>query len=96
MQAEQAGIQIIGVSANSIGDHQRFRANEQLNFPLVADLDGKMCASFGTCPNFTPGLPNFLSRVAFLVNEAGVIESIYNIEGPEEQIGALMDWVTAK
>ncbi len=96
MQAEQAGIQIIGVSANSIADHQRFRANDNLNFPLVADVDGQMCKAFDTCPNFTPGLPNFLSRVAFLVNADGVIESIYNIEGPEAQINALMDWVTAR
>jgi peroxiredoxin Q/BCP len=96
VQADGAGINIIGVSANSIADHQRFRANQKLNFPLVSDIDGKMCAAFGACPNFTPGLPNFLSRVAFLVNADGTITNIYNIEGPEEQISALMDWVTTK
>jgi peroxiredoxin Q/BCP len=94
VQADQAGINIIGASANSIEAHQRFRANQLLNFPLVADTGGQMCAAFGTCPNFTPGTINFLSRVAFLVNPDGTIAGIYNIEGPEAQIQSLMDLVT--
>jgi peroxiredoxin Q/BCP len=96
VQADQAGINIIGVSANSIEAHQRFRANQLLNFPLVADTGGQMCAAFSTCPNFVPGIINFLSRTAFLVNEDGTVAGVYNIEGPEAQINALMDWVTAK
>ncbi len=94
MQADQAGINIIGVSANTIAAHQRFRANQQLNFPLVADTDGKMCAAFGACPNFTPGQINFLSRMAFLVNPDGTVAGVYNIEGPDAQIQSLMDLVT--
>jgi peroxiredoxin Q/BCP len=96
VQAEQAGITIIGVSGNNPADHQRFRNNQQLNFPLASDTEGQMCKAFGTCPNFVPGIINFFSRVAFLVNEDGTVAGVFNIEGPEAQINALMDWVTAR
>lgn len=41
------GYQIIGVSKDSAASHKKFAENNQLQFPLVADTDGKLCELAG-------------------------------------------------
>ena len=43
----QMGYQIIGVSKDSQESHQKFIANQNLPFPLVADTEGKLCQEAG-------------------------------------------------
>lgn len=38
---------ILGVSKDSVTDHQKFKEKYALPFPLLADVDGKVCEAFG-------------------------------------------------
>ena len=42
-----AGYAVVGVSADSAASHSRFKEKQQLNFPLVADVERKTIEAFG-------------------------------------------------
>ncbi|WP_077023595.1 peroxiredoxin [Fuerstiella marisgermanici] len=43
----QAGIKVVGVSGDSVKNHQLFKKAHSLNFPLLADVDGSIAKAFG-------------------------------------------------
>jgi peroxiredoxin Q/BCP len=49
----EAGIEVVGVSGDSVRNHQLFKQKENLNFTLLADTEGKVAQAFGV--PFTPG-----------------------------------------
>lgn len=46
-ELKAAGVQIVGVSGDSVKNHQLFKKDKSLSFPLLADEDGKVAAAFG-------------------------------------------------
>jgi len=42
----KAGVQVVGVSRDPVASHDKFAARESLPFPLLADLDEKVCKLF--------------------------------------------------
>ena len=42
-----AGYAVVGISADSVASHLRFKEKQQLNFPLIADVDKKTIEAFG-------------------------------------------------
>jgi peroxiredoxin Q/BCP len=45
-QLQQLGYQVIGVSRDSVKSHEKFIANQQINFALVSDTDEQLCQYF--------------------------------------------------
>ena len=43
----RAGAVVLGVSRDSVASHQKFKTKYQINFPLLADIDGKLCEAYG-------------------------------------------------
>ena len=43
---QQLGYQVIGVSRDSVKSHEKFIANQQINFALVSDTDEQLCQYF--------------------------------------------------
>ena len=41
------GAEVVGVSANSVAEHQMFKKEKSLNFTLLADPEGKVASAFG-------------------------------------------------
>ncbi|MCP4787418.1 MAG: peroxiredoxin [Fuerstiella sp.] len=44
---KQAGVTVVGISGDSSGNHKLFKKAHSLNFPLLADEDGKVAHAFG-------------------------------------------------
>ena len=42
----KAGVQVVGVSRDPVASHDKFAAKESLPFPLLADVDEKLCKLF--------------------------------------------------
>ncbi|GAA5509978.1 peroxiredoxin [Novipirellula caenicola] len=40
-------VEVVGVSGDSVENHQWFKKAHELNFPLLADVDGKVAEKFG-------------------------------------------------
>lgn len=41
------GVSVVGVSGDTPENHQHFKAQQSLNFPLLADVDGVVAQAFG-------------------------------------------------
>jgi peroxiredoxin Q/BCP len=44
---KDVGVEVVGVSGDSVRNHQLFKKSEDLNFTLLADEDGKVAEAFG-------------------------------------------------
>jgi peroxiredoxin Q/BCP len=44
---KKAAVTVVGVSGDSVKNHQLFKKTNSLNFPLLADEDGKVARAFG-------------------------------------------------
>ena len=65
-------VQVIGVSFDNEESHQRFIEQHKLNFPLLADTDGKIADAFGVRANGK----NIARRVSFLIGLDGKIAHV--------------------
>ncbi len=77
---KKAGIEVIGISKDSLKSHAGFRAKQKLNFTLGSDEDGKVCNAFGTWIEKSLYGRKYMGieRATFLVDEKGVIRKIWH------------------
>jgi peroxiredoxin Q/BCP len=73
------GAQIIGVSRDSVAAQAKFKAKYDLPFPLLADVDSKMCDAFGVIveKNMYGKKSMGVQRATFLVGVDGKIEKVW-------------------
>src|SRR4051812_34299766 len=69
---KKQNVEVVGVSFDSSESHQKFIANHQLNFPLLADTDGKIAEEYGAKMKDR----NMARRVSFLIGLDGKIVHI--------------------
>ena len=77
----EKGASVLGVSTQGVESHQAFTKKYKLNFPLLADTDGKVGRAYGVLGG--EGLVAKLKsavgaadRVTFVINEKGHIASV--------------------
>jgi peroxiredoxin Q/BCP len=71
-ELKQEGVEVIGVSFDSAESHQKFIAKYKLNFPLLADTDGKIADAYGARLVGT----KYARRVSFLIGLDGKIAHV--------------------
>ena len=67
-QFTELGAQVLAISAQDVRSHERFAGKHGLAFPLLADTDKAVAASYGTL-----GPIGFPRRSVFIVDGDGVI-----------------------
>jgi len=67
------GVAIVGVSTNSVSSHERFTANHELPFPLLADTEGKIAAAYGVLKQSGKSA----ERATFLIDAKGIIRRVW-------------------
>jgi peroxiredoxin Q/BCP len=74
-----AGAVILGVSKDSLKSHEKFIEKERLNFPLLTDEDGKICAKFGVWKEKTNYGKKYMGieRTTFVIDKDGKIAKIW-------------------
>jgi peroxiredoxin Q/BCP len=70
------GISVFGVSGGNSQSHQRFIDKYNLPFPLLMDEKLDLAKKYGA---FKRG--NRVARITYLVDENGIIEGIFGLEG---------------
>lgn len=78
---------ILGVSMDDVASHAAFRAKFDLNFPLLADVDGSVCDAYGVRAG------GRIQRSTFLVDEEGIIERVWrgvSARGHADMLAAAM------
>ena len=69
------GAQVIGVSVDDSASHAEFARKYHLPFPLLADKEGRIAASYGALMNL--GLIRFARRYTFLIDPQGKVAKSY-------------------
>jgi thioredoxin-dependent peroxiredoxin len=71
------GVEVLGVSRDSIASHEKFRAKHELPFDLIADPDEKLCRLFDVIKEKSLYGRKFMGveRSTFLIDAAGVLDA---------------------
>ena len=72
--------QVVGVSKDSVASHDKFKKKYDLNFPLVSDVDGKICEKYGTWIEKSMYGRKYMGieRATFLIDKEGVITKAWH------------------
>ena len=65
---QKLGVEIYGVSFDSVESQEKFVDKEKLPFSLISDTEGKIVKAFGV-----PSKGKFASRRAFLLRDGKVV-----------------------
>jgi thioredoxin-dependent peroxiredoxin len=70
----EAGAEVIGISTDSAGSHERFASRHRLPYRLLSDPAGSVHAVFGVPKTFglLPG------RVTYLIDRQGIVRHIFS------------------
>jgi peroxiredoxin Q/BCP len=88
-------VTVIGVSPDTVKDEAKFKAKENLPFPLLADENHEVAEKYGVWVEKSMYGKKFwgVERTTFLIDPNGVIEKIFRKVNPEthsEQILAAL------
>lgn len=74
-----AGAEILGVSRDGPDRHDRFKAKHGLPFALLSDVDGAVCAAYGTWVEKSLYGRKFMGieRSTFLIDGSGVLRAAW-------------------
>ncbi len=67
-ELEKLGVQVLGVSTDSVKSHEGFRDKYNLNFPLLSDKSKNIIKTYGVESDYGSA-----RRVTFLIDKSGVI-----------------------
>ena len=70
---------VLGVSRDSVSLHGKFRDKHELNFPLLADEDGKVCEAYGVWQEKSMYGKKYMgiARTTFVIGPTGKIEKVF-------------------
>lgn len=65
---------VVGISPDSIESHKIFARKHSVNYPLIADVDGKINRLYQVPRDFMGLLPG---RITFVVDRKGIIRGVF-------------------
>lgn len=71
---QEAGAEVIGISSDDVGSHERFASKFALPFQLVSDEGGKVRREYGVSK--TLGL--LPGRVSFVIDKQGIVRHAFS------------------
>jgi thioredoxin-dependent peroxiredoxin len=95
---EKAGVTILGISPDSVESHRKFKEKFQLPFPLLADLEHKICDAYGVWgpKKFMGKAYEGVLRTTFLIDPNGEIVRVFeNVRPSEHSVEVLEAFQTA-
>ena len=78
-EIKRKGAVVLGVSADSVQSHEKFKKKFDLNFPLLADTDKKIVEAYGTWKEKSMYGKKYMGieRTTFIIDEQGKISNIF-------------------
>jgi peroxiredoxin Q/BCP len=93
---QDQGVEILGVSTDSVASHVKFREKYGLNFPLLADRDHQLAERYGVwqMKKFMGRESMGVVRTTFVIDKAGNVKAVFpnvKVEGHVEEVLAALD-----
>ncbi|MFO0903363.1 MAG: thioredoxin-dependent thiol peroxidase [Pirellulales bacterium] len=94
-ELKKLGAKVLGVSADDVASHVKFRDKYELNFPLLADADHKVAEAYGAWreKNMYGKKSMGIQRSTFLIDADGKIARVWKrvqVDGHDEQVLAAL------
>ena len=91
------GVQVLGVSKDSVDSHKKFAEKFDLNFPLLSDENGTLVKAYGVWKEKSMYGKTYMgiSRESFLIDEEGNLVKHYEKVKPEEHVEEVLRDVEA-
>lgn len=85
------GAKVLGVSADDVASHVKFRDKFKLNFPLLADVDHKVAEKYGAWreKNMYGKKSMGIQRSTFLIDADGKVAKVWKrvqVDGHDDQV----------
>lgn len=87
---DDAGIKVVGVSADDVASHKNFCNKFAFTIDLLADTDSSLMKSLGIGQAEWKGM-KFWERTTFVVDPKGIIREVYEKVNPEGHERVLLD-----
>jgi peroxiredoxin Q/BCP len=86
------GAVVLGVSADSVESHRKFRDKFELNFPLLADTEKKMAEDYGVWKEKSMYGRKYMGieRTTFIIDKTGKISHIFPKVKVDEHCGEVL------
>ena len=84
----QAGAEVIGISADSVDEHESFCESEGLSFPLLSDPDGTVSKAYSSW------MAPYSLRHSFLIDPDGVLRERWVAVRPNGHAREVLDSLT--
>jgi len=70
---------VLGVSKDKVITHQKFKEKHELNFPLLSDEEGKVCADYGVWQEKSLYGKKYMgiARTTFIIGPSGKVEHVF-------------------
>jgi peroxiredoxin Q/BCP len=86
---KKKNVAVLGVSMDDAESHKKFIAKESLNFPLLADTDGKLTEAYGAKMKDR----NLSRRVSFLIDKNGKIAHVTDVGSADKHLSEMKEAV---
>jgi thioredoxin-dependent peroxiredoxin len=95
-ELQRRGAQVLGVSADDVASHVKFRDKFELNFPLLADVDHKVAEKYGAWreKNMYGKKSMGIQRSTFLIDAEGKVAHVWKrvqVDGHDQQVLEALD-----
>jgi peroxiredoxin Q/BCP len=76
---KKKGAVVVGVSKDSVEKHRKFIAKHDLTFPLLADVEGKVCEAYGVWKEKALYGRKYMGieRTTFIISPEGRVQCIF-------------------
>ncbi|HOJ73300.1 MAG TPA: thioredoxin-dependent thiol peroxidase [Phycisphaerae bacterium] len=94
---QQAGIQVLGVSPDSVASHQKFASKYALPFPLIGDEDKQICEAYGVWQEKSMYGRKYMgvARTTFVIDKQGRIAHIFEKVKTTGHDQEVLEWIRA-
>ncbi len=91
MELAELGAAVLGISADTVESHAKFREKYNLNFPLLADADHHVAEAYGAWREKTRfGKTSMgIQRSTFLIDPEGTVRKVWKsvqVDGHDQQV----------
>lgn len=96
-ELQKRGVEVLGVSTDSVESHKKFADKYGLPFTLLADTDASVSKEYGVYGEKNMYGKKYLgvSRVTFLIDKEGVVRKIWPKVKPDDHANEVLQAVDA-
>jgi peroxiredoxin Q/BCP len=84
-ELKDEGVEIIGISKDSVESHKKFAKKYKLNFTLLSDVDGKVVEKYGAWQEKSMYGKKYMgiARISYLFDKKGKVMKVYGKVNPK-------------